>query len=72
MDEALLDRDDLPQERRDDWGKVQNYIAAMNRAVSALERLSISSRLIQESHRIFMQGVRGLRGFDGVRRIAGV
>lgn len=59
MDEALLDREDLPQERRDDWEEVQNYIAAMNHAVTSLERLPISSRLIRESHRILMQGVRG-------------
>ena len=41
MDEALLDREDVPSEKRDDWEEVQNYIAAMDHAVSSLDTLPI-------------------------------
>jgi Fic family protein len=59
MEEALLRREDVHIDRRDDWEEVQNYIAAMNHAVDALESLPISSRLIRDTHRILMRGVRG-------------
>lgn len=59
IEEALLDRDDVPSEKRDDWEEVQNYIAAMKSAVKALDELPFSSRLIRETHRVLMQGVRG-------------
>ena len=41
MDEALLDREDLPPEKRDDWEEVQNYINAMECAIHELKRLKI-------------------------------
>lgn len=59
MDEALLKREDVPAEKRDDWEEVQNYIAAMNTAIGELDTLPISSRLICTAHRVLMQGVRG-------------
>lgn len=59
IDEALLDRKDVPREKRDDWEEVQNYIAAMESAIDALDTLPISSRLICQVHGILMQGVRG-------------
>lgn len=59
VDEALLDREDVPSEKRRDWEEVQNYIAAMGHAVGSLERLPFSSRLIREAHRVLMRGVRG-------------
>jgi len=59
MDEALLEREDVPLEKRNDWDEVQNYIAAMDHAISSLDALPISSRLIRNSHRVLMQGVRG-------------
>lgn len=59
MDEALLDREDIPLDKRDDWEEVQNYTKAMEAAVLALEKLPFSSRLIRETHRILLQGVRG-------------
>lgn len=59
IEEALLEREDVPSEKRDDWDEVQNYIAAMNRTVEALTDLPFSSRLIRNAHRVLMQGVRG-------------
>jgi Fic family protein len=59
MEEALLDREDVAPEKRDDWEEVQNYIAAMNDAVTKLQKLPFSARLIRETHKTLMQGVRG-------------
>lgn len=38
---------------------MQNYIEAMNAAISSLNHLPFSSRLIKQSHRVLMRGVRG-------------
>ena len=59
MDEALLDREDIPLDKRDDWEEVQNYTKAMEAAVLALDKLPLSSRLIRETHKVLLQGVRG-------------
>jgi len=59
MEEALLDEEDILPEKRDDWEEVQNYIEAMNTAIEELEQLPISSRLIRNTHKVLMQGVRG-------------
>jgi Fic family protein len=59
MDEALLEREEVSAERRNDWEEVRNYVMAMDEAISAMESLPISSRLICLAHRVLMQGVRG-------------
>lgn len=59
MEEALLDREHIAAEKKEDWDEVQNYIAAMNGAIQELERLPISTRLIRNAHATLMQGVRG-------------
>lgn len=59
IDEALMERADVPAERRDDWEEVQNYVRAMNHAVNSLDELPISTRLICSTHNVLMQGVRG-------------
>lgn len=59
MEEALLDKEDIPLDKRDDWEEVQNYIKAMEIAIETLEKLPFSSRLIRETHRVLLQGVRG-------------
>lgn len=59
MEEALLDKEDVPLDKRNDWEEVQNYIQAMEHAMGALEKLPFSSRLIRETHKTLMQGVRG-------------
>lgn len=65
MDEAILDREDIPLDKRDDWEEVQNYIKAMESAMLALERLPFSSRLIRETHKVLLQGVRGQKKQPG-------
>lgn len=59
IDDALLDKEDIPLDQRDDWEEVQNYIKAMEWAVITLEKLPFSSRLIRDVHKVLLQGVRG-------------
>jgi Fic family protein len=59
MAEALLNREDVAPENRDDWEEVQNYVTAMKEAIANLEKLPFSSRLIRETHSTLLQGVRG-------------
>ncbi|WP_108422671.1 Fic family protein [Flagellimonas amoyensis] len=65
MEEALLDKEDISQEKRDDWEEVQNYILAMQKAIEMLEGIPFSSRLIKETHKILLQGVRGEHKLPG-------
>ena len=65
MEEALLEREDVALERRDDWEEVQNYVAAMNEAVDTLRTLPFSARLIREAHKTLMRGVRGKHKHPG-------
>src|SRR6056297_2406 len=58
IDEALLEKEDLPMDKRDDWEEVQNYTKAMEWAIEHLDKLPFSSRLIRETHRVLLQGVR--------------
>lgn len=65
MEEAFLDKEEISAEKRDDWEEVQNYISAMNEAVKMLHTLPFSSRLIKQTHKILLQGVRGTNKLPG-------
>ncbi|GMQ30184.1 Fic family protein [Algoriphagus confluentis] len=59
IEEALLPIESIDPERRDDWQEVNNYIQALNSAISELHTLPLSSRLLRNTHQLLMQGVRG-------------
>jgi Fic family protein len=65
IEEALLDKEDIVLDKRDDWEEVQSYIEAMNTAIKKLETLPFSTRLIKETHKVLLQGVRGQNKLPG-------
>jgi len=68
MGDVFLNREEISIEKRDDWEEVQNYISAMNEAVKMLHTLPFSSRLIKQTHKILLQGVRGENKLPGEYR----
>ena len=70
IEDAFKDADDLRPEERDDWAEVQNYIHAINSAISSLKTLPLSSRLLRETHAELMQGVRGEHKQPGEFRVS--
>ncbi len=68
IDEALLPLNDIDPEKRDDWQEVQNYIQALNHSVEKLKKLPLSTRLLQETHKILLDGVRGKHKMPGEYR----
>ncbi len=70
IEDAFKEIEDLSPEERDDWGEVQNYIAAINHAIASLERLPFSNRLLKETHAILLRGVRGETKQPGEFRIS--
>ena len=68
IEEALLDREDVHTEKRADWEEVQNYIKALDTAIYKLKKLPLSSRLLRETHKILLQGVRGTHKLPGCFR----
>lgn len=65
IEEALMDEEDIVLDKRDDWEEIQNYIQAMQTAIKQLETLPFSSRLIKETHKTLLQGVRGENKMPG-------
>ena len=59
MEEAIQSEEQINPEKRDDWHEVHNYIEAMNFAISQLDKLPLSSRLLRQVHKVLLQGVRG-------------
>jgi len=59
LEDAFLEKEDVPLDKRNDWVEVQNYMQAMNHGMELLEHLPFSSRLIRQTHEVLLQGVRG-------------
>mgnify|MGYP000855897171 CR=1 FL=1 len=59
IEDALLSKEDVPLDKREDWNEVHNYINAMNNAIEMLGKLPFSSRLIRNTHKVLLEGVRG-------------
>lgn len=68
VEDAFLKKSDVVVEKRNDWEEVQNYIMAINEAVKKLDKLPFSSRLIKETHKILLSGVRGENRLPGEYR----
>lgn len=66
--DALNKVEDVDPENKDDWQEVHNYIDALHAAISQLEELPISSRLIKQTHAILLAGVRGKHKLPGQYR----
>ena len=65
MEEALISQEDIIPEKRDDWAEVQNYIKAINTSIAALDKLPISNRLLKNTHKTLLTGVRGKHKVSG-------
>ncbi len=65
IEDALLNKEDVLEEKRSDWEEVQNYIFALNTAIENLNRLPFSSRLIKNTHKTLLKGVRGKHKLPG-------
>lgn len=68
MEDAVMKKADVDAEKRDDWQEVQNYIKAMNLAIKRLTAVPISTRLLKETHKTLMSGVRGKTKLPGEYR----
>lgn len=65
IEDVLQKIENIDPEKRNDWEEVQNYIQAMNQTMEALEGLPLSGRLLKDTHRTLMQGVRGAHKLPG-------
>jgi len=65
MEEALVPQDELTPEKRDDWAEVQNYIQAINTTITELDTLPLSNKLMRNTHRVLLSGVRRKHKLSG-------
>ena len=66
--QTQMDEDEISPERKNDWVEVSNYIKALNQAITELEELPISSRLIKKTHQILLDSARGKNKQPGAFR----
>ncbi|MDZ4329245.1 MAG: Fic family protein [Flavobacterium sp.] len=65
IDEAIQKEEYIQPEKKGDWQEVQNYVQAMNQAIERLEKLPLSNRLLKQTHKTLLQGVRGTHKLPG-------
>ncbi len=65
IDDAIQKEEYIQPEKIDDWLEVQNYVEAMNQAIKSLEKLPLSNRLLKQTHKTLMKGVRGKHKLPG-------
>ncbi|MFM7106444.1 MAG: Fic family protein [Flavobacteriales bacterium] len=70
IDDAVQKAAFITPEKKDDWQEVQNYVLAMNTAISNLAKLPLSNRLLKNAHQILLKGVRGRHKQPGDFRIS--
>ena len=59
MEELYIDNSLIPDQNRNEVEEVKNYIKSLNYGIERMETLPLSTRLLQECHKILMDGVRG-------------
>lgn len=59
MEQAFSDEVAVDPELRDDWMETSKYREAMNFALSELDKIPLSNRLIKKAHKILLSHVRG-------------
>jgi Fic family protein len=65
IDEAIQKEAHIQPEKKDDWQEVQNYVQAMNLSIEKLANLPLSNRLLKQTHKTLLQGVRGIHKLPG-------
>src|SRR5690606_14174745 len=65
INEALLPEQEISPERKSDWSEVKNYTRALNTAIERMSELPLSSKLLRETHKILLEGVRGEHKLPG-------
>jgi Fic family protein len=65
IEDALQSEEYITSEKIDDWQEVHNYIEAMNFSIEQLNKLPLSNRLLKQTHKKLLQGVRGKHKLPG-------